>query len=147
MPSSLSRAAKGRRACRLLGNSTLALAGVVGLMSVPLTVWPDPAAAQPAQTQAQTQTREQVYGSQLMTAQERSQYRERLRNATSAKEREKIQLEHHREMQARAQKMGITLPDAPPMQGGGMGMGPGSGGGTGPMGPGGGMGAGRVRSR
>ena len=78
-----------------------------------------------------------IYGSQLMTAQERSEYRSRMRSAKSVEEREKIRLQHHEAMQARAAERGVTLPDTPPPRGMGQGMGPGGG-----MGPGRGMGAG-----
>jgi len=88
---------------------------------------------------AQTQTRQQerIYGSQLMTEQERNAYRERMRNAHTDQERERLRREHHEQMKARAQQRGVTLPDDPPPRGG-----PGYGaGGTG-KGPGGGMGPG-----
>ena len=52
-----------------------------------------------------------VYGSQLMTAQERLEYRDRLRNAKSAEERQQIRNEHHKRMQERAEEMGVSLPD------------------------------------
>lgn len=55
-----------------------------------------------------------IYGSQLMTPQERAAYREKIRNAKSAEERARIRAEHHKEMQERAKKMGKTLPPAPP---------------------------------
>lgn len=72
-----------------------------------------------------------IYGSQLMTPTERTEYRTRMLAAASDAEREKIRTEHHAEMQKRAKARGIKLPDAPPMrgmhrgQGMGMGMGPG----------------------
>lgn len=92
-----------------------------------------------------------VYGSQLMTRQERVEHRNKLRAAKTAEEREQIRLQHHEQMQLRAKEQGVTLPETPPAQGGRMGrrmppaggMGPGSGmGAGGGMGPGGGMGAG-----
>lgn len=72
-----------------------------------------------------------IYGSQLMTPAERTEYRTRMLAAASDAEREKIRAEHHAEMQKRAKARGIKLPDMPPMrgmhrgQGMGMGMGPG----------------------
>jgi hypothetical protein len=91
-------------------------------------------AADPAPPPAKTQTQKQdvIYGSQLMTNQERIEFRAKLRNAKTAEEREQIRLEHHKVMQERAKAQGETLPDMPPAMGGG--MGPGGGG----MGPGGG---------
>lgn len=82
----------------------------------------------------------QIYGSQLMTQQERLQYREQMRNAKTAQEREQLRLQHHRQMQERARQRGVTLPDEPPPAGMGRGMGGGGMGGGG-MG-GGGMGRG-----
>ena len=81
-----------------------------------------------------------IYGSQLMTEPERSEYRARLRTATSEEERQQIRLEHHAEMQERARERGVELPDEPPAMGmGGQRMGPRQDGGGG-MGSGGGMG-------
>jgi hypothetical protein len=93
------------------------------------------------QERTQQQTQEQIYGSQMMTPQEREEYRLRMRAAKTAEEREQIRKEHHERMQNLAKERGITLPDEPPSRGGG--MGPGGGG----MGPGSGMGPGRGRNR
>lgn len=86
--------------------------------------------AQQANEQTKTQAKEQVYGSQLMTQEERSAYRMKMRSAKNQDEREQIRLEHHKQMQERAKEKGVTLPEDPPARGGG--MGPGGGG----MGPG-----------
>jgi hypothetical protein len=98
------------------------------------------AAQTPMQTQTQTQTqmqeRERIYGYEMMTPNERIEYRNRMRALKTAREREAFRLEHHKQMQARAKAQGKTLPDMPPA-----GMGPGSGMGPG-MGPGSGMGSG-----
>jgi hypothetical protein len=76
-----------------------------------------------------------IYGRQLMTEQERLEYGERMRAATTEEEREQIRLEHHARMQERAAELGIELPDAPPVtgMGRGMGQGPGMGAGQGGM--------------
>lgn len=85
-----------------------------------------------------------IYGRQLMTEQERNAYRERMRNAKSAAERERIRRENHDRMQARARERGVTLPDEPPAdRGPGMGRGMGGQGMGGGMGGGSGMGGGR----
>jgi hypothetical protein len=79
-----------------------------------------------------------IYGSQLMTQQERNEYSARMRAAKTPEEREALRAEHHNAMQARAKERGVTLPEQPPAGAGpgkGTGMGPGAG-----MGPGGGMG-------
>ncbi|MBI4995756.1 MAG: hypothetical protein HZC22_02430 [Rhodocyclales bacterium] len=82
-----------------------------------------------------------IYGSQLMTQQERLEYRNQMRTMQTQEERNAFRLEHHRKMQERAKEKGLTLPDAPPAAGGG--MGPGRAGGGMGMGPG--MGGGRGR--
>jgi hypothetical protein len=102
-------------------------------------------AADQDRTQLQNQTRDQlkdqdrIYGSQLMTRQERNDFRARMRAAKTAQEREQIRNEHHERMKIRAKERGVTLPDEPPAMGGGMGFGGGMGGGMGPDGMGGGM--------
>lgn len=83
---------------------------------------------------------ERIYGSELMTPQERQEYRDRMQSATTAEERERIRAEHHEQMMERAKEQGVTLPDMPPAHG--QQMGPGSG-----MGPGGGMAPGEGRGR
>ena len=75
---------------------------------------------------------QQIYGSQLMTQQERNEYRAKLRAAKTIEERERIRNEHHKLMKERAKARGVTLPDEPPARGGvkgsgGGGMGPGGG--------------------
>lgn len=78
---------------------------------------------------------EQVYGSQLMTQQERMEHRTKMQSMKTKKEREQYRMEHHMKMQERAKEKGVTLPDKPPMRnpgmGGGRGMGGGQGGGMG----------------
>ena len=74
-----------------------------------------------------------VYGSQLMTPEEQVEHRERMRNAKTIEEREKIRREHHEKMKQRAKELGIELPDEPPSRkhmikpGAGMGSGMGRG--------------------
>jgi uncharacterized membrane protein YgcG len=79
---------------------------------------------------------EQIYGSQLMTQQERTEYHAKMRVVKTVQEREQIRKEHHEQMQERAKERGVTLPDEPPGRGGGMGRGGGG------MESGGGMGSG-----
>ncbi len=100
------------------------------------------------QDREQTQDQMQVYGSQLMTKQERNEYRNKVRTAKTAKEREQIRQEHHKLMSKRAKKQGVTLPDEPPAMGSHRGMGSGKGMGSREgMGSGGGAGAGGGRGR
>lgn len=95
----------------------------------------------PAKKQVQTKQQEEViYGRQLMTPKEMTDYRAKMRAAKTAEERDKLRKEHHAAMQARAKARGVTLPDEPPA-GRGPGAGPGKGPGEGPgkrVGPGGG---------
>ena len=56
-----------------------------------------------------------IYGSALMTEQERNQYRHQLQSMESAQEREQFQAQHEKQMQERAQKQGVDL--VPPGQG------------------------------
>lgn len=97
-----------------------------------------------AQQQAKqpAQSREQIYGSQLMTPQERTEYRDRMRAAKTQQERDQLRAEHHARMQGRAKERGVMLPDAPPAKGAGKGGagGYGAGKGPGPRGPGAGKG-------
>jgi hypothetical protein len=55
-----------------------------------------------------------IYGSQLMTPEERAAYHAKLSAAKTEKERNAIRARHHKEMQERAKKLGKTLPPAPP---------------------------------
>lgn len=105
-------------------------------------------AADPAQSREQTQStqqmqaqeRERIYGYELMTPQERSEYQSRMRSMKTEQERDAFRQAHHAQMQERARAQGKTLPDMPPA-----GMGPGPGMGPGMMGPGSGMGPGGYR--
>jgi hypothetical protein len=66
----------------------------------------------------------QIYGSQLMTQQERYMYRAQMSAAKSGEEREQIRKEHHEIMKVRAKELGVILPDDPPAKRGmGQGMG------------------------
>ena len=114
-----------------------ALASVM-LLCTCLALAADPESA-PKRVQMQEQV--QIYGSQLMTQQERNEYHMQMRAAKSAQEREQVRKEHHKRMQERAKLRGVTLPDEMPAIGSGMGSGMGFGGGG--MGSGrGGMGSG-----
>lgn len=86
-------------------------------------------------SQTQTQTQERVYGSQLMTVQERNEYQQRMRELKTVQARDQFRKEHHVKLQDRAKERGVTLPDEPPAQGKGMGPRTGAAPGTGP-GPG-----------
>jgi hypothetical protein len=76
--------------------------------------------APPVAKITQTQAQEQMYGSQLMTQQERLEFREKMHTAGTVEEKEKVRREHHKAMQERAASQSITLPDEPPADIGGM---------------------------
>jgi len=59
---------------------------------------------------------EPIYGSQLMTEQEKHEYMARLRQARTPVERQRVMIEHHERMKIRAKAKGITLPAPPPNQ-------------------------------
>lgn len=113
---------------------TMIVIAVLGAMSLASGT---SSAAEPvrAQTQARQQAQEEIYGSQLMTEQERIEHRTMMRSLKTQQERDAYRLEHHKLMQERAAARGVTLPDMPPQAGAGMGQ-------RGGMGQGGGMGPG-----
>ncbi|MBY0270234.1 MAG: DUF1104 domain-containing protein [Burkholderiales bacterium] len=55
--------------------------------------------------------REIITGSELMTTQERENYRQRLRGAGTPEERERLRAEHVKAMEERAQLRGLQLID------------------------------------
>lgn len=64
------------------------------------------APAEPAAIQ-----REIIPGSELMTSQERERYRQRLRGAGTAEERERLRAEHVKAMEERARVRGLRVSD------------------------------------
>ncbi len=56
-----------------------------------------------------------IYGSEVMTAQERNQYRKQLQDATNAEERNRVEAQHREMVQTRAKARNVDL--APPGQG------------------------------
>lgn len=126
------------KAVKFTAVAMVVAAGVAGVAT--------PAAAQDkdqdrVQQRDQDRDQDRIFGSQLMTQQERLDYSTRMRSLNTEQERQAFRLEHHTQMQERARQRGVTLPDEPPLVPGramgGSGMGPGGG-----MGPAGGMGSG-----
>ena len=115
----------------VLSASTIA---ICMLLNTNASVAADQAQAQ-QKTQGKAQESELIYGSQLMTREERTEYRAKMRSLKTKEEREALRMEHHQQMQERAKARGKTLPDMPPAQGSGMMMKPCSG--PGPCGGGG----------
>ena len=107
--------------------STLAILAIVATTS---SLW-----FGAVQAQDQVQTQVQIYGSQLMTTAERTEYQSKMRTLKTDKERDAFRLDHHENMKARAAEKGVTLPDTPQGAGSkansGFGGGPGLGAGAG----------------
>ena len=75
------------------------------------------------QIKTQEQARERIYGHDLMTEQERNEYRERLRAMNTEEERNAFRAQHHEEMKKRARERNMEIPDDVPAQGMGKGKG------------------------
>lgn len=100
--------------------ASFAIASALALGTMALLTMPSMAQQQP------------VYGSQMMTEQERMEYQQQMKSAKTEQEREQIRAEHHVQMQERAKKQRIILPDTAPMKKGtGSGIKSGSGMGSG----------------
>ncbi len=82
-----------------------------------------------AQDQVQVQT--QIYGSQLMSSTERTEYQSKIRSFKTDIERESFRLDHHEKMKVRAAEKGLILPAVAPSPGTGLSPKKGSGLGTG----------------
>jgi uncharacterized protein YdbL (DUF1318 family) len=96
--------------------------------------------------QGRLQAQDRVYGSQLMTQQERNEYDALMNAARTGKERDQIRQAHQEQMKERAKQRGVTLPDeTPETPAHGKTQGMGSGGGMG--GPGSGVGPGSRRMK
>jgi hypothetical protein len=118
-------------------NARTAVAAAVAAAMMAMTVSLFAQESQPAQRKS-----EPIYGYRLMSDQERNDYRERMRNARSAEERQQIRDEHRKLMEARAKERGVALPEPKgPAYGPGAGKGPGYG--PGPQAQGKGPGAGK----
>jgi hypothetical protein len=96
---------------------------------------------QQERTRQEARTQQQIYGYDLMTEQERSQYRQQMNSLQTEQERAEFRARHHEEMRKRAEQQGKSLPDKVPEHAGHKGM-PGHAAGKGPP-QGGGKGAGK----
>jgi hypothetical protein len=70
--------------------------------------------AQKSLAQAPQADESAIYGSHIMTGEERADYLDRMRQATTAEERECVRLDHRYQMQARAKQSGAALYDETP---------------------------------
>ena len=57
--------------------------------------------------------KERVYGWELMTDEEFSEHREKMRSLETREERQAYRKEHHEKMLERAKEKGVELPDCP----------------------------------
>lgn len=62
------------------------------------------------QTMAQAQDRDRIYGSELMTQQERNEYQNQMRQLNTEQERAQLRAQHHEQMNQRAKAQGMTSP-------------------------------------
>jgi hypothetical protein len=66
-----------------------------------------------AKTKDQVQLKDRdIYGYQLMTEQERNEYREQLKKAETSQDRQQITAEHGEKLQARAESQGVNINEA-----------------------------------
>ena len=114
----------------LVGLVLLPFAGLAAEKATPAV----PATKAVPATPAVPAEKETIFGSQLMTVEERTAFRTQMQNATTEEERQKIRLEHRKQMLERAKAKGVTLSDTPMMNSQGIGSGKATG-----MGMGGGM--------
>ena len=96
------------------------LFSLIGSLFLP--TWFTGAAERSAVQEISGAQQQQVYGSQLMTQEERVAYHTQMRAAKNEEEREQLRKEHHQRMQERAKIRGFILPEEPMTRGGGMGM-------------------------
>lgn len=88
-----------------------------------------------AETPAEKPAEKPICGRDLMTPEEQTAHRAKMRSLATREERAAYRAEHHAKMMERAKERGVELPPEGCPKGKGMGMGPGAGAGGGP-GPG-----------
>lgn len=120
----------------------LIVSALAAVLSAPAWTVAQEAPKTQKQEEIREKAQQQIYGSQLMTPQERAEFRAKMRSLKTPKERDEFRREHHKMMVERAKQRGVTLPDEPPTGPGHMGPGGGGMGPGGKMGPGGSMGPG-----
>jgi hypothetical protein len=92
-----------------LGTATCLVTGLLAAADASAQQGPAGWTAEPPVSPALSRDAD-IYGWQLMTHQERSAYRERMRTAVSEDEREQLRAEHQAAMQVRARARGVALP-------------------------------------
>jgi TolA-binding protein len=104
---------------------------VIALLTQPLYGQESSRVQQETANQVQTKSQDRIYGSELMTQQERNDYQNQMRQLNTEQERAKFRAQHHEQMKQRAKAQGKTLPDHVPANPGGQGKGAGQGPGMG----------------
>jgi hypothetical protein len=84
-----------------------------------------------AETPAEKPAEKPICGRDLMTPEEVTAHREKMRSFATREERAAYRAEHHAKMAQRAKERGVELPEQGCPKGRGMGMGPGAGPGPG----------------
>lgn len=72
----------------------------------------------PIGEKTQAQTQEHIYGYQLMTQQERAEYRAKMCTAKTYEEQDQIRQRHYNAMRIRARTRGVFLSEEPLVSGG-----------------------------
>ena len=136
---------------RIIWKSAIALgASLAAILGIGIL----PAAAEPqnltrSQVEVQEQIQQQIYGWELMSPEERFHYWQRMQNAETVQERERIRTEHREMILERARQRGVDVMPQPGRGSpqGGMGGGQGGQGNMGNQGNMGGQGAGSGQSQ
>lgn len=97
--------------------TTLMVSTLAAMLALPAFAQDAQPAPQKDQVQQKKQMRDRIYGHQLMTPDERIEYRSKMRFLKTPEECDAFRAEHHKKMQERAKEKGITLPDELPMKG------------------------------
>lgn len=97
-------------AALLPGAATLAVAAD---QDQPQTGAQTPGNRTPGERGQISHSEDQIYGSQLMSPEERSDYLDEMRNLKTERQREQFRIQHREQMQERARELGVSLPDEP----------------------------------
>lgn len=90
----------------------IAAAGAAVMLAAAIDTIGQPA-GQSDQAPKRVRKHEIIPGSQLMTSEEREQYRRRIAGAKSDEERDRLRAEHYKAMDKRARLHGLRLVDPP----------------------------------
>ncbi len=89
---------------------------IVSILAIaPLATY---AADSEVQQRVESQAQSHIYGWQLMSEEERKEYREKMRKMKNEEAREEFRMQHQQMMRERAMERDIELPSAPAERGG-----------------------------